>query len=393
MSRWCILLLSAGLAASRAGAFDAGPWLTWQGDPRSTVTLSWMRDAVATCTIEYCAGAAPVRSVELVCTGGLHSAMLTGLVAGTRYDYTMTWDDGAAVTNSFRTAPECTGPFSFGMMADTRTYTETHQAVADALLARQPHLCLNAGDAVEYGLQPEHWQSFLAIERALIARAPLAIAPGNHDEPETPGTLLWDLFPLPPAATSHYYSFTVGAAHFVALNTLLPVEGAQSNWLAADLAAARAHPDIAWIICFFHYPPYGAAAERDPAAEAPMIDALRGAWCPLFEQFGVQLVLNGHNHFYHRSLPVNGVTYITSGGGGAELHTPAADDHTAFATSCYQCLHVEVSEAELVCNAVGTDGAVFDTVTLYVPEPVAALAGALLLLLGRSGVRAAARAV
>ena len=104
-------------------------------------------------------------------------------------------------------------------------------------------------------------------------------------------------------------------------------------------------------------------------------------------------MLNGHNHFYHRSLPVNGVTYVISGGGGAELHTPAADDHTAFATSCYQCLHVEVSEAELVCNAVGTDGAVFDTVTLYVPEPVAELAGALLLLLGRSAVRPAARAV
>ncbi len=39
---------------------------------------------------------------------------------------------------------------------------------------------------------------------------------------------------------------------------------------------------------------------------------VRNAFSPLFERFGVQLVLAGHDHDYQRS-PVDGVTYVVSG--------------------------------------------------------------------------------
>ena len=38
------------------------------------------------------------------------------------------------------------------------------------------------------------------------------------------------------------------------------------------------------------------------------------------QRYGVDLVLNGHDHFYERSIDDNGVMYVIAGGGGAPLY-------------------------------------------------------------------------
>ena len=43
-------------------------------------------------------------------------------------------------------------------------------------------------------------------------------------------------------------------------------------------------------------------------------------WVPLFERYGVQLVLSGHDHNYERFVARNGVTYVVHGGGAAGLY-------------------------------------------------------------------------
>jgi UDP-2,3-diacylglucosamine pyrophosphatase LpxH len=43
---------------------------------------------------------------------------------------------------------------------------------------------------------------------------------------------------------------------------------------------------------------------------------VRTTYQPLFEEFGVQMVFSGHSHNYERSVPINGVTYMVTGGGG-----------------------------------------------------------------------------
>ena len=47
-------------------------------------------------------------------------------------------------------------------------------------------------------------------------------------------------------------------------------------------------------------------------------------WVPLFERYGVQLVLSGHDHNYQRFAPRNGVTYVVHGGGAARRSTRCA---------------------------------------------------------------------
>ena len=45
---------------------------------------------------------------------------------------------------------------------------------------------------------------------------------------------------------------------------------------------------------------------------------VREKWVPLFEQYKVDVVISGHSHVYQRGRK-NDVTYIISGGAGAEL--------------------------------------------------------------------------
>ncbi|MBU1882292.1 hypothetical protein KKA08_09655, partial [bacterium] len=47
--------------------------------------------------------------------------------------------------------------------------------------------------------------------------------------------------------------------------------------------------------------------------------SLRYKLTPLFAEYGVDLVINGHNHSYER-LEKEGITYIVTGGGGAPLY-------------------------------------------------------------------------
>jgi hypothetical protein len=92
---------------------------------------------------------------------------------------------------------------------------------------------------------------------------------------------------------------------------------------------------------------------------------------PLFERYGVQLVISAHEHNYERTHPwrqfVTGgtaVTYIVTGGGGAELYGAGADAWTAVSASVHHYVRATVSDCTLQLEAVRIDGVVFDTSTL-----------------------------
>jgi len=79
------------------------------------------------------------------------------------------------------------------------------------------------------------------------------------------------------------------------------------------------------------------------------------------EANGVQLVLAGHDHDYQRSVPVNGVTYIVSGG-GSDLRAAGRADFTDVSLSLNHFLDIEVWQDELVVHAIDSSGNMFDEV-------------------------------
>ncbi len=123
-----------------------------------------------------------------------------------------------------------------------------------------------------------------------------------------------NIFTLPTAgeaggvasATEQYYSFDYGNVHIVSLDSQLSgrdvsKRNTMKSWLESDLALATTTAD--WMIVIFHHPPYSKGANHDSdsdTGEQLEVD-MRNVFVPVFQQYGVDLVLNGHAHSYERS--------------------------------------------------------------------------------------------
>jgi hypothetical protein len=100
---------------------------------------------------------------------------------------------------------------------------------------------------------------------------------------------------------------------------------------------------------------------------------LRELLAPFYSANGVDLVFNGHDHFYERTRPIGGVTYVTSGAGGAELYARATvNPFTAvFVNDRHGYTHVEVSGRTLRLRQMDTAGARYDALELTKPVTAA----------------------
>ena len=176
---------------------------------------------------------------------------------------------------------------------------------------------------------------------------------GNHDVQRGNG-------PRQQAALgleSAWYARRFGEVLYIGLDSTRASDPEQQAWLARTLADST-EP---WKIVAMHFPPYSAGYHGSN-------EATRRAFSPLFERYGVQLVLSGHDHDYQRSRTINGVTYIVSGG-AAKLRGAGRSDFTAASWSTSHFVDVAVWGDRLQLRARQQDGRVFDSITLR-PKPV-----------------------
>lgn len=178
---------------------------------------------------------------------------------------------------------------------------------------------------------------------------------GNHD---TEGQLLkayMDNFKL----EKQFYSFNYRNAHFIALSTELDDGGEieQLKFLKADLLMTKANKNIDWTIVFFHRPFYS-SADSD-------ITNMRRTYHPVFDKFGVDLVLQGHSHNYQRSYPLyyndtihsepiitdneqsqydnpSGTIFVIVGTGGESVQPVSKKPFLASTYVGYGCIDVEI---------------------------------------------------
>lgn len=171
---------------------------------------------------------------------------------------------------------------------------------------------------------------------------------GNHDVEAQVAAL---------GMPGRWYAQSVGPVLFIGLDSTRASDPAQRAWLETTLAGAS-QP---WKVVALHHPPYSAGWHGSSRN-------VRDSFGSLFERYGVQLVLAGHDHDYQRSTPIRGVTYVVSGG-AAKLRTTARADYTAVSWSTYHFVDVAAWPDHLLLRAVGQDGRVFDTVTIARPSP------------------------
>jgi hypothetical protein len=77
----------------------------------------------------------------------------------------------------------------------------------------------------------------------------------------------------------------------------------QYNFVENDLKTAAANPNIKWIIVNYHTPMY-TSPNTCSASSCKASSSLRDTYHPLFDKYGVDLVLQGHVHNYQRTYPL-----------------------------------------------------------------------------------------
>jgi hypothetical protein len=122
---------------------------------------------------------------------------------------------------------------------------------------------------------------------------------GNHDEPAQVNYKHFNM------DGKEYYQFRKGEVSFYALNSTY-MDKKQIDWFIATVEKDKAP----WKIAFFHHPPYSSGGRHGSD------EKIREVLHPLFIKYGVDVAFTGHDHFYERVKPQDGVRYFVTGAGG-----------------------------------------------------------------------------
>jgi predicted phosphodiesterase len=339
-----------------------------QGVTASSAVICWVSKHPGSGVVEY------GKSPELGCketdprVRRRHVVALAGLDPGSTYHYRVEGVGGLSPTGCFRIAPVGDDSrFSFAVVGDSGSGGKGQLAVAALLERLRPDLVLHTGDVVYPAGQERHYdRRFFAPYRNLIKTVPLFPVLGNHDVRKGNGAAFLENFHPPlgsPGSTKRYYSFDWGNTHFVALDSELyhgdrgsnPEE--QRDFLERDLATTRKR----WTVAFLHRSPYGSSRHGGD-------EKVREDLEPLFVKHGVDLVFSGHDHVYERTVPITGVTYVVSGGGGRRLYPAGNGELTASSVSAHHAVVVRVSGSRLLLETLEVGGKVVDRLELYQPH-------------------------
>ncbi|HEU5158228.1 MAG TPA: metallophosphoesterase family protein [Streptosporangiaceae bacterium] len=294
-----------------------------------------------------------------------YHAVLTGLSPGARYAYEVAHQGAAPLTGSFRTAPagRSTG-FRFTSFGDQSIPAKVGRGVGpatpnagyivDAVDRLDPLFHLLNGDLCYANVSDAPvatWRAFFANNQRSARNRPWMPCLGNHENevgngPE--GHLAYRTrFTLPGNGSTEFagnwYAFTAGPIKVISINNddvclhdggfsfhrrdHVPgyrakydpyirgySRGRQKQWLDRTLRAASTDPDIDWIVVCMHQVAMSSAHFNGGDL------GIRREFLPLFDAYGVDLVVAGHEHHFERTFPVKGVLP------GSSLLTPAPRD-------------------------------------------------------------------
>ncbi|MBV9315561.1 MAG: metallophosphoesterase family protein [Pseudonocardia sp.] len=272
----------------------------------------------------------------------VHHARLTGLTPDTDYIYAAMHDGAIPELGTARTAPKGHAAFTFTSFGDQGTPTLGKLsgdmylndnlgslAAGDVTAGVEriaPLFHLVNGDLCYANLSKDRvrtWSDWFINNSRSARHRPWMPAPGNHENELGNGPIGYQAFQTyfrvpdngaEPTFQGLWYAFTVGAVRVVSLaNDDVAIQdggntyvhgysgGAQRRWLENELRTSRANPDIDWIVVCMHQVVISTADHFNGADLG-----VREQWVPLFDQYGVDLVLCGHEHHYERSHPIRG---------------------------------------------------------------------------------------
>src|SRR5262249_1717839 len=122
----------------------------------------------------------------------------------------------------------------------------------------------------------------------------------------------------------------------------------------------QAHGDALWKLEMNHQPIWSASTRHGSTL------SLQSAWMPLFDQYHVDVVLNGHDHDYEVSRPLRagqvqsstatGTIYVVAGGAGAELYDNGMGSWTAYSEKTHSIALLRARRTSFAMDALRPDG-------------------------------------
>lgn len=187
--------------------------------------------------------------------------------------------------------------FKFGAVGDWGCSPNTESVVKN-IMDNDLELVIGLGD---YSYESRA-DCFLRIVDPIDDKMKIAI--GNHEtESSTKLNQLSSHFNL----TTQYYSFNYKGVHFTAIADELPyeIDSEQYDFVLSDLANAASDPSINWMVVYYHRPAYLSPSFLTPSpSKVTSASTIRDTYHVLFDKYGVDLVLQGHQHNYQRTYPL-----------------------------------------------------------------------------------------
>jgi acid phosphatase type 7 len=296
-------------------------------------------------------------------------ARADGLEPSTEYCYGVEVD-GVVLASGlrFHTAPvHPDAPVRFTALGDFGSGNESQLAVRDAMDPYIPEtdLWLTLGDnAYGDGLYSEVHERVFGPHQRHLMQVPAFLTAGNHDWRDGDLNPFLDNWFLPDEES--YWSLDYGPVHFIGLDSEVGAldlsDDNMIDWLRADL---EANQDARWTVALWHHPII--TGHPDRSGNVPMI----GRVIPVLQEFGVDLVLTGHDHFYERFVPLRfdgfkvfedpeGFDYIISGAGGNTLYE--LNDHPldVVGERRFHFMYIEADRERIHVRAIAEDGDVID---------------------------------
>lgn len=388
LAMWIFLFISG---AVRAEDYDPiTVYLTWKSNPATTIVIQWIthQDRPQD-LIEY------KRVGETVWKSSagshvtmpekwpyfIHTAELTDLKPFTDY-YFRTGSDAKAY--KFRTMPaHLTTPIRFLVGGDIYHDTLKILKKMNLMAAHLDPMFVIAGGDLAYNddknkpssknLRWLEWliswkEQMVTTEGRLI---PIIPAIGNHDVPggydKTPAdaAFFYALFAMPGLQGYNVLDF----GDYMSLIILdsghtHSIRGMQTNWLYHIL---RGRKDMPHKFAVYHVASYPSVRKYNGRIPSD----IRRYWHPIFDQFGINIVFENHDHAYKRTWPIKGgkvnnqgVIYLGDGGWGVDApRIPKKPDSTWYlskASASRNVIAVTIHENERHIIAYDDEGKIID---------------------------------
>ncbi len=230
---------------------------------------------------------------------------ITGLEPDTLYSYKCISDGFESVTYSFKT-DKADNEFSAVYMTDIHvsysdkdenelknTAMKFNSALSEAAARKNISLLLSAGDQASLGLECEY-KAFSASP--MLKRFPVATTIGNHDRK---GVAYKTFNNVPNERENNIVSSYIGGDYWFVKGDVLFLVMDSNNASGIDhrsfvKSAVKANPDVKWKVMMAHHDMYSGRLPHRESENA----LIRLLWAPIADEFGIDLVLLGHSHYY-----------------------------------------------------------------------------------------------